>query len=313
MSLAPALVVLNPAARHGTGLARYRRVAALLEARYALSTVILDREARWRDELREALDGGTRHIIAAGGDGTVGAVASAIVAARGPVPLESVTLGAVGLGSSNDFHKPVTTAAEGVPLRIEAGNRMLRDVARARYEDGTGGWRERLFLVSASLGVTARANTLFNEGRDRVLRLLKPRWVDGAVVYAALAALCRHENVAGRLGFPEGEEEAVALSNLSVLKTPHLSGCLHYDTPVEPDSGRLAVNLCEGMSRSQLVGVLADLLRGRFCGRRGTRHWTVDRLRVDLASPAPLELDGEVVTARRVLFDVLPERIAVCC
>ena len=70
MSLAPALVVLNPAARHGTGLARYGRVAGLLEARYSLSTVIFDREARWRDGLRQALDGGTRHVIAAGGDGT---------------------------------------------------------------------------------------------------------------------------------------------------------------------------------------------------------------------------------------------------
>ena len=312
MSLAPALVVVNPAARRGTGLARYRRVAGLLEERYALSTVILDREARWRDELRQALDGGTRHIIAAGGDGTVGAVVSAIVEARGSIPLESVTLGAVGLGSSNDFHKPVTRTWKGVPLRIDARNRMPRDVARARYENGTSGSRERLFLVSASLGMTARANALFNEGRGRVLGLLKTRWVDAAIVYAALAALLRHENVAGRLCLPDGGDEAVALSNLSVLKTPHLSGCLRYDTPVEPDSGRLAVNLCEGMSRSQLAFVLADLASGRFCGRRGTRHWTVDRLRVDLEAEAPLELDGEVVTARRVRFDVLPERISVC-
>jgi diacylglycerol kinase family enzyme len=310
MTLAPALVVLNPAARHGTGLARYRRVEGLLAARYALSTVAFDRDARWRASLRQALDGGTRHVIAAGGDGTVGAVVSAIAEAR--VPLERVTLGAVGLGSSNDFHKPVTTAAEGVPLRIDAGRRTPRDVARARYESDTSGWRERLFLVSASLGVTAEANALFNEGEDRVLRLLKPRWVDGAVIYAALRALGRHQNLAGHLSLPGGEEEAVALSNLSVLKTPHLSGCLRYDTPVVPDSGRLAVNLCEGMSRPQLVGVLANLVRGRFCGRRGTRHWAVDRLRVDLAEPAPLELDGEVVTARRVRFDVLPERIAVC-
>ena len=313
MSPAPALVVLNPAARHGTGLERYRRVVEGLEARYAVSTVIFDREARWRDEVRQALDRGTRNVIAAGGDGTVGAVASAIVEARGPIPLESVTLGAVGLGSSNDFHKPVTAAAGDVPLRIDAGKRALRDVARARYEDGTGSWRERLFLVSASLGVTAAANALFNEGSDRVLRLLKPRWVDGAVVYAALAALCRHENAAASLGLPEGDEETVALSNLSVLKTSHLSGHLRYDTPVEPDSGRLAANLCEGMSRPRLVGVLAGLLRGRFRGRPRTRHWTVARLRVDLAAPAPLELDGEVVTARRVHFDVLPERIAACC
>jgi diacylglycerol kinase family enzyme len=311
MSLAPALVVLNPAARHGTGLARYHRIQGLLEARYALSTVVFDRQGRWRNELRQALAAGTRVVIAAGGDGTVGAVASAIVEGHGPVPLEGLTLGAVGLGSSNDFHKPVTVASRRVPLRIDTERRALRDVARARYENGTGGWHERLFLVSASLGVTAAANAFFNEEKDRVLRLLKARWVDGAVVYAALVALCRHGNLAGRLELPEGEE-TVALSNLSVLKTPHLSGCLRYDTPVAPDSGRLAVNLCAGMSRPQLVSVLAGLVRGRFCGRRGTHHWTVDRLQVDLAAPAPLELDGEVVTARRVVFDVLPERIGVC-
>jgi diacylglycerol kinase family enzyme len=33
---------------------------------------------------------------------------------------------------------------------------------------------------------------------------------------------------------------------------------------------------------------------------------------VELERPADLELDGEIVRARRVEFDLLPERLSVC-
>jgi hypothetical protein len=45
-----------------------------------------------------------------------------------------------------------------------------------------------------------------------------------------------------------------------------LFGCFRYDIFVEFASGRLVVNLCYGMSRSQLAFVLADFASGRFCG-----------------------------------------------
>jgi diacylglycerol kinase (ATP) len=303
-----AVLVLNPAARHGTSRRRFAAVSELLHREFDLTTVETDLDGRWRDRLASELRSDVPLVIAAGGDGTVGAVAAAVLDSPAG---GRVALGAVGLGSSNDFHKPFRRVHGGVPLRIDRLGARPRDVARARYAGNGEAPCERVFLVSASIGVTARANARFNEGRDALLALLKRRWVDGAVINAALSAVLRHSNLPGFIRL-DGEEHRVAISNLSVLKTPFLSGCLRYDTPVAPDSGLLAVNLCHGMDRAALVRVLVGLVRGRFAGRPQTRSWTTSGVEVELAEPAPLELDGELTEARHVRFDVLPRRILAC-
>jgi diacylglycerol kinase family enzyme len=54
------------------------------------------------------LERGETDFVAAGGDGTVNAVVSALVENASPDALRRIRLGAVGLGSSNDFHKPLS-------------------------------------------------------------------------------------------------------------------------------------------------------------------------------------------------------------
>jgi diacylglycerol kinase family enzyme len=164
--------------------------------------------------------------------------------------------------------------------------------------------------VSASLGATAKANAFFGDG-DLLLRALKRSASEAAILYAALRTLARHRNLRARLRLPQSTED-VPLSNLSVSKTPYLSGNLRYDTPVGPADGLFAVNLFYGLSRPQLLRALAGLARGRFAGRPGTQHWSVDRLEVEVDGETVLELDGEVHAARRVAFDLLPERMNVC-
>jgi len=306
----PALVVINPAARHGQGAALYAGVRDAVSSRFVLREVELDRAGQWQHALAAAFSLGTRTVIAAGGDGTVGAVTSALAARRAAWPLESVCLGAVGLGSSNDFHKPARMSLGSVPLRLEVESAAPRDVGRAIVASSTGERHEHAFIVSASLGVTARANALFNHSGPAVT-FLRRHWLEGGILLAALSAILSHRNLRARLSVG-GEEHVCALSSLSVLKTPHLSGSLRFDTPVAPDDGLLAVNLCQDMGRPRLVTTLAGLLRGRFAGRPGTRCWRVPRVGVALEGEAELELDGEVVPAREVIFDILPERMRVC-
>jgi diacylglycerol kinase family enzyme len=253
--------------------------------------------------IRAALNDGVRAFIAAGGDGTVNAVIDALVRLRGAIALDDLTLGAVGLGSSNDAHKPIEREIGGIPVRIDAQRAAPRDVGIARWDGG-----ERAFLVSASVGVTAAANALFNR-EDPALRFLKRWWVDGAILWAAVRTIATWRNLPAKLVVNE-MSSAIALTHLGVAKTPWLAGGLHYDTPVEP--GRFAVNLCEDMGRLRTIRTLAALAHGRFIGLPGTRSWSAPAASVVLDEPCDLELDGEIVRASRVSFELLPERIRLC-
>src|SRR5437016_2873987 len=92
------LVVLNPNAHGGRARQLWHRIT-----RPAGWTVV-DRD--YSGAVSSAVHNGERSFVAAGGDGTVNALLNAIVACENRPPLEEFTLGAVGLGSSNDFHKP---------------------------------------------------------------------------------------------------------------------------------------------------------------------------------------------------------------
>jgi diacylglycerol kinase (ATP) len=306
----PALVLLNPRAGGGRARARWGSVEPVLAKTMAPRVVELTPAVGWDAAVREAMAGGIRLFVAAGGDGTVGALVDALVRCADGVPLNTLTVGAVGLGSSNDFHKPFRRLAGDVPVRIGSG-RTPRDVCRARFHDGDGVQREHHFVVSASLGLTARANAFFSNG-DRVQGWLRARWTGGAILYAAQRSLFTRGNDRAVLRLGDATPLSCAITNLSVAKTRWVSGIFRYDTTVAPDDGLLAVNLCEGMTRTAALRALADLARGRFQGPAGRHHWRTPRLEVELGQPAVLELDGETFQARRVAMDVLPERIAVC-
>ena len=132
MSRPPALVLLNPAARHGRAGRLWDRVRHEVEQRFDSSVVPTDPGGTWKRNVRCSLRAGTRVFVAAGGDGTVHALAGAIVEARDGVPLGDICLGAVGLGSSNDFHKPFERLRSGIPLRLDMDRATPRDLGRIR-------------------------------------------------------------------------------------------------------------------------------------------------------------------------------------
>jgi len=304
-----AVVLLNPAAGGNRGIARWQRAEGAVRRICEPRVVETDLAGEWRFAVRQAIEDGTRLFIAAGGDGTVSALADELARARGGIPLDEFTLGAIGLGSSNDFHKPCGRRIAGVPIRIEPSEQR-RDVCVARYTAPDGSAHTRCFVISASVGVVAEANAFFNEG-DAPERWLRRKWTGGAILYAALHTIATWRNLPVRLRSAGGTART-AVTNLSVSKTPFVSGMFRYDRSVAPDDGFLAVHLCEGMSRKEALRALVDLARGRFEGRSKRRHWNSWRLAVAAEGPLALELDGEVVQARRVTFGVLREQVKLC-
>jgi len=302
-----AVIYLNRHAHGARGLRRWARIETALAQKMAYTLIETGNEAS--EQILIAIERGERWFVAAGGDGTLHALINDLVRLKGSAPLQEFCLGAIGLGSSNDFHKPFSHLHLGIPLRLNRQTPTLRDVGRARFTTPDGSTVERHFLVSASLGAVAEANAFFNR-EDWLLRRLKTRLTDVAIGYAALKTLLRYQNISLNLHMTHHTSH-YETTNLSVLKTPYLSGAFHYDTPVFPNDGRFSVNLAEGLSRIGALKQLFHLVKGQFRAQPGCHDWHVACLTVEAAAPAALEMDGEIYACRTVTFDVLPEQIHV--
>ncbi len=303
------LVFLNPTAGGGAAWQRWQAVRPELEAgvlrpEYDLVT---DRAELERRLAAAPAAGGV--LVAAGGDGTVNVAASSLMQLPDTERCRW-RLGAVGLGSSNDFHKPRPPSRRGrPPVRLDVAGARARPVGQVDFVDEHGTARRCHFLINASVGIVALGNHLFNV-EDGVLRLLKPRWTAAAIWYAAIRAVFGGRDVPARLTVDDTAWWA-RVTNAHVLLSSHVSGGLHYDFCV-PSERAFALALCEGLGPLARARTLLSLARGRFGGVPGTRVLTARRLEIDTAEPTPLETDGEVRLAAAIRIRHLPGALTLC-
>jgi len=296
------LALVNPLSGGGRGAARWMRIEAELTRRNPGLRSCCCPPAAVPARIERALDDGECWFIAAGGDGTVNLVASAL-ARRGCAG----TLGALGLGSSNDFHKPVTQRLHGIPARLDFAHAEPRDVGVIELTNESGERRTRYFLVNASAGVTADANWRFNNPGP-VLAALKRLSTDLAILAAALRSIMRSQPLRLRLTIDDTVRD-VALKNLAVTKSAHFAGALHYGTPFEPRSGAMHVHSIGAVSVYRLLCILAALSRGAFSGLAQTESTRAFRVRLSADEPFAIECDGEVTRAMAAEFSILRQRL----
>ena len=319
-------IFVNPGATYGTGRERWSRVEGELRRRLGHLEVEETRASgELPDRLAQLVQQGERRFVAAGGDGTVNMLLNAIMTLPGNEASEGrpaggefpegdvIVLGAVGLGSSNDFHKPFDESAtiEGIPVRVDFDGAQDRDVIHIEYEDPEGSAAARYSLINASVGVTAEANARFNEP-NWFVRAARAVSVDAAISAAVVTTLATWVDVTCALSIDGEEPVMTSVTNLGVFKNPHFGGALCYDTPVSSDDGLLGVGLCEGMSAFETVAALSALRKHRFAGRPKTRTWSVRSISVRGDRAFALETDGEVLQARRARFSVAPRRVRCC-
>ncbi len=302
-------IILNPFAAGGRAMKKW---SALLEARPVIiegsALEILGERDPIDEIVREALLRGERYFVAAGGDGTVNLLLESLMKAGCPA---GAALGAIGLGSSNDFHKPYwkEDCVADVPLKIDFTRARPRDVGSLTY--GSPGSR-RYFLVNASVGVTAEANDLFNHP-DRLLAFQKRHAAPSAIYYAALKTILSYRNRSVTIGSAGGETFQARLTNLGVVKSPHFSGDLSYGGAPSYDDGLLKLYLCEDLNTRELLRLLRAL--GGNNGHRsaaGMRTWSSREITVEADSPFAVEFDGEVIRTTDARFTVIPQSLKVC-
>ena len=95
----------------------------------------MDKNSHENLDISNAILKGERKFIAAGGDGTINYLLNEILSNPSKTIIDEIQIGAIGLGSSNDFHKPMYSSRliNGIPCKVDFTNTEERDIGCITY------------------------------------------------------------------------------------------------------------------------------------------------------------------------------------
>jgi diacylglycerol kinase (ATP) len=311
-SLNNGIILINPYCCQGRGWKRWLQIRDEVHRATGMPMhdIVLEKGIQLEDVLSPALNAtAATGIISAGGDGTMHYLVNYLMTGE-KISLENIYVGAIGLGSSNDFLKPYGQKIKGLPVRINfQGGHISHDVGMATYSNNVAKDQKKYFIVNASFGVTATANWNFNTPGP-MLKFLKKNNTGAAIVYTAISTILGYSNHTCTLSYHNNSLH-VPVSNINILKIPFVSGSFFYDQPLTRDDGNLGMNACVRMSRWELLSVLRKLQKGRFPVSHKTITATVKEFHLSSEIPFIFECDGETEKADTISVYILPNALKV--
>lgn len=219
---------------------------------------------------------GSAVIVAAGGDGTLNAVASALVGT-------DAALGILPLGTFNHFAKDL-----GIPLPLEDAARTI--VANHQVKVDVGEVNGRIFLNNSSIGLYPEIVKERETLRKRLGRS-KPH----AMFWATMAVLRRHPFLDVHLQLDDKEQRRRTPFIFIGNNAYEMEG-FHVGTRARLDAGCLSVYLAQRRGRWALLGLVARALLGRLREAGDFEALTTHALRIETRHRRlPVATDGEVM------------------
>jgi diacylglycerol kinase (ATP) len=289
-------VIRNPASGRGAGARSWGRVRELLDqglrgyGGVALSVSVTSGTGDALELARNALRQGADLLVAAGGDGTVAEVATALEGT-------SAALAVLPLGTGNDFAR-----ALGVEHDLDLAVRTvfqgrLEQVDAVRWELPERGEQGR-FVNVAGCGFDAGVAARINEGF---------RFIGGTAAYVAAVfdTLRRYKPVELTIEV-DGEVSEHNVMLCAVANATMYGGGMKVAPEASIKDGLLDVVVVGELSKAEFVRAFPGVFKGKHIG-----HPKVKVLRgrsVVLRSPQPIPLlaDGEVIGDTPVRFDLQP-------
>lgn len=270
--------------------------AALVESGIA---IVAEIDIEDKDELAEvvALPPADRPIvIAAGGDGTVGAAADELAgtgAVLAILPLGTSNDVARSLGISPDPVQAARAIADGVVRAIDTGQVII------------AGRRPRNFVHAATVGFNVHFAELATSSS------LRRRFGRFTYAVAGAKAMRQHQPFDCELSYA-GKSEQLRLVQLSIINAPVFGGSLDLRVPVArmDDRSLVVIAVEEGSALRLILGTLLTVV-GRRRERPGVRAVRTTELRVHVDHPVDVALDGEISTNLPADFGVAAEALHI--
>ncbi len=246
----------------------------------------------------EAIDHGVDVIVAAGGDGTLSAVAETL-AHRDESADALPSLALVPMGTANDFATSANLPTEPEAALALIGQTTAHAIDLLRVDaDGTSWWCAN--LASGGFGTQVTVET--DAGLKKMLGGL-------AYVITGIAKLGRIEPITARLHGPDFAWEGGFIA-LGIGNGRQAGGGQQLCPQALIDDGLLDVTVVPELE-GEVASTLGQMLTG---GKEAALERVATRVRLpwlqlESAQPLTLNLDGEPVQARRLRIDCVAGRV----
>lgn len=297
-----AWLLFNPVAGRGNPHQELALIRSTLEPQILLHVVMTRPDVSAADQANEIVamirsgeeTPGSRLIIASGGDGTVSAVAGAVIGT-------GVPLGIIPRGTANAF-----SVALGIPTTLKeacntilAGNTYMVDTARCN---------DLPMVLLAGIG--------FEAGMvNRATRELKNALGPLAYVLAGAQQFADQQLFKARLEI-DGERSELDADAITVANVaPGTSVLAQGFGQVVPDDGLLEVTIATSPNRLQGLNALAALMTSAVVKAPTSRNdllcLRAKAITIDADPPQQLVIDGEILEANPIRIECLPRSLTV--
>jgi len=287
-------LIVNPNSGRGSGA---RHAPAIVKELHRLG---VDAEMRLTRAPRHAIDlvveavrGGAREVLVAGGDGTIFEAVNGMRRAGDP----TVKLGIIPIGTGNDFVKMLAlTDWRTACARIAAGATREVDLGRC------GEW---CFANGVGIGFDAQVAHLANQ----------IGWLTGTPVYALAlikALVLHHRTPAVRIQH-DGTTVDLRITLIAIANGRCYGGAFVVAPNAALDDGLLELVVAAAMSRTGVLGLVPKVLKGAHLDHPAVTHHRVGRVVVSSDEPLVVHADGEILAldAREVEVELLPKAITI--
>ncbi len=280
--MASYLLIVNPVAGKGQGLARAKELQDRLEGEHSVRLVQTTGRGS-ATELAGAVDGEIDRVIAVGGDGTLNEVLTGLL--RGAETASTrPALGFLSGGTANVASRAFGFPSDPAQLAhalTESPGRPV-DVGVARI-----GGEERPFLLWCGAGVDAVVIDVLNSTRTghmglKGLVLNGPRVLGAVARYSAPAIRVTTDHVA------LDPARSVIVANVGEIA---FGGAVH--TAASPFDGRVDVVTIGSAGVLDLMGLAVRLAFSSLTSAGGVGHRLATAVELDTDGRVPVQVDGE--------------------
>jgi diacylglycerol kinase (ATP) len=292
------LLIVNPSSGRERGAESAGELAAALRHAFGDVDVVLtggDGDAERAG--REYSAGGGRRLFVAGGDGTVNEALNGVAASGA---LGDVTFGIFPMGTGNDF-----AAALGIPLEIPEALDVLMAGRELRVDVGVVNGRHFLntsgggFIAEVSVAVTPQLKTI--AGRMAYL-------IGGA------QALMEYEPVKATVAAePGGFRMGLGIYTFAVCNSRLIGGGRLIAPEAIIDDGLLDLCLIEAMGSVEFLNLARKVADGEHVEDPRVRYLQASSITIDFDRETKVNTDGEVLSATRCEYSVLPRAATFLC